>query len=928
MAERLTGIADYLIGQSWQVGALKCLVPVKNLKERMETIMKPNKQFCRGTKAAAVVILVLVSIVGPTTLIATAKAASDMQVDGNGITQEVVGAKIQLLGLRDDTLSYHEQPLRWLKMRRDKILPQLIAGLDNPEFRIASGCLKVLNGVVGSDDLANALLRISGDEEHPINAEATLSLCPMAEDARARVILAKALSGAGRFNDARDRVTIAEALGRKDEAVRLLVPFLESEEGEYEIRKTIKRLGDIGHASAIGPLKKMSDDSRWVLAAESYLAMAGIAPDRHGLTADQKVFLAESRRRHKENTSHRRERWKKLAELNRKEIRPLVMKIIRSDRPEPGLFVLQMWRDREALPEIEELLKTGKRGRRCRAFVAAYLDIEGTDESITDVLSMTTTPAGGRRPTGSSSDRFCAEDVVLAVTQSIMSNERKLTVLKRFRDELDARVVAGEVGGGRGNRLDLASSLMAEETDILALGQYVRAVAQDEERRFGKEIRAALERALSKDVSSSDDVYGVTLILDGCVAHQLPGSGKLADKFLMADSAPSIRIAAARVSATLGGDRSKALRTLHAGLASSEVRVRKQASDCLASIECLSNAEQAEREEIVLGHLGQPSEDYALRVLTTCAGKKTAEQLLPRLDGDDVSGAVYAAWVLAQHSDSVVAGKALRRVAIHAMFHRQVYQSGAGIGFAIAPDLRFHQVTEDYNRGKGQRKTGPVHIPDDLLVPFAFDEQEQAFAIRAYRYWRYGTQYLLGGWPSYYRPDKRVLSGADSHLPLLQMIADEDPYLRVLHVKGKKVGHFANRRSAAATIANITNAGASYVGLAGEEIDSECTPLQPYQDQNDLVARYVLDQITTVGISKQFQENMQGRRSEALRGMIRNLTEQLGDDLKEELVVQSIRRGIAAKLKDAHFSIWRDLESAEEIGRIRKDGREREEKKR
>ncbi|MHC4123612.1 MAG: hypothetical protein ACYSSI_08580 [Planctomycetota bacterium] len=813
--------------------------------------------------------------------------------------QAVVHEKIQALGLRDDTLEYNEQPLRWLKQHREKILPQLIEGLDCKETRIALGCLKVLNGIIESEDFLNALIRIAGNNKHPINAEATLSLCPFAKDKRAKKILEKALVDTERFDNPKDRATIAQALDRKAEAVKLLVPFLESQTKENELISIIRWLGEIGHESSITPLKKRSHDLRWLIAKESYLAMAEIDPDRYGLTQEQKVFLVESARRYKENRSNRIERWKKLAELNKKEVRPFIMQMLVSDIPEAGLIVLEIWNDKEALPKIQRLMKEKKRWHR-RAFIAAYLDIEGTDESIIDVISMTTKPGRVR-----SFDHFLAEDVVLAVTQSIMSDERKLTVLRRFRDELGPQVVAKNLRRGGGETAEILSSLMAEEANIPALGEYAKTAAMDGEKRFDKEVLTALEKLVSKDSLSSEEVYGAQLILDACAACKLTNSGKLADKLLSPFSTMSIRIAAARVSAILGGNRSKALKVLYEGLNNSNPQVRKQASGCLVSVECLNNTERAEREQIVLSYLGHPTEDYALRILTTCAGKKTTEQLSPVLDEENVPRAVYAAWVLAQHPDETIRQKALRRVAVYAMFNHQIYQAGAGIDFAVAPNLSFHQVTENLNRRSGQQKPEPVHIPEALLAPFEFNIYEQAFAVRAYRYSRLNI--LFDVFPPYYLQRQRGVSWNASHLPLFRVIAREDPHLRILYVKGNKVAHFKNRKDAAEMIAGITGVKASYIGLAGEEIDSEQVPPRPYKNQNKLITKHILDQIEAVGILKQPEGNIRYNRREALMRMIRYLTEELGKNLEDELIAESHRRNIALELKNAHFSLWRNV---------------------
>ncbi len=817
--------------------------------------------------------------------------------------------KIQALGLRDDTVEYQEQPLRWLRERRSQFLPQLIEGLDNEKTRIALGCLEVLDGMTESKDFLQVLLRIAGDHKHPIHKEATLSLCPFAENEPARKILEKALIDTITFDDPQQRAAIAVALDRKTEAVTLLAPLLESQKEEYKIIELIRWLGEIGHPSALESLIKFSSDSRWFLAKESYLALAMINPERYGLTAEQRQFLTESSTRFKENWPDQIKRWKKLAGLNRKEIRSLVMQMIHSDRPEPALIVLQIWQDKEALPEIEEIMKAGDvKGWQLRMFIAAYLNIEGTDASIANVIAM----VKNRHPSqgGMAGPNFLVffhgeNEVVLAVTQSIMPDEHKLLVLSRFRDEFGSLAVAGALPGGGAETAEIVRVLMAKETDIPALGEYVKIAARDPEKSFDKEVYAALERLAGKESLSPDETTGASLIFDGCATYELPGSGKLADKFLSPATALPVRMAAARVSAILGGSRREALQILCERLSNSNPEVRKSSSGYLASIKCQNDTERAEREDIILSHLGQPTEDYALRVLTTCAGKRAAEMLLPILDENSVPRAVYAAWVLTRHPDQTVRQKALRRLAVYALFNHQIYQAGAGIDFAIAPDLTFHQVTENLNRRGMEQKPDPAHIPDELLVPFTLDEGEQEFAIRAYRYCRLNI--LFHEFPPWYLRPVSGIPWDTSHLFLFLIIAREDPQLGILYVKGEKVAHFENRKAAAALISGITKEKASYTGLAGEEIDSEQVPLQPYQNQNTLIARHILDQIQTTEIPKSPVDTVQYNKRAALERMIHNLTEELGDELKEELVAESNHRNITAELKQTGFSIWQTI---------------------
>jgi len=824
---------------------------------------------------------------------------------GTNDTSVAVAEKIQMLGLRDDTLKYQERPLYWLKQRREKNLPQLIAGLDSTQARIGRGCLKVLKGVSESGELLEALIRIGGDANHPINSEATLSLCDFAQDVRAREVLVKALYDEKRFGDARDRATIAESLGKKSEAVRLLVPLLDDKsKSNSKVMGIIRRLGDIGDNSAIGDLTRMSQDRRWRVAVAGYLALAKIDSEKFGLTQDQEGFLVKSVWMSKVNRSTYVEHWKELAEFKRKEVRRYVMQMLDSDSPEAALIVLEMWRDTDALPEIRGGMMMKREGRwHRRAFIAAYLDIEGTDKSIEEVVSMLKKPQDGSGRSGSFR-RNDAEEALWGITQSIMSDERKLTVLRRFRDGLDHQLVARHVRGG--DEADLSTilvPLMEEENDISALGEYAQTAARDKEKRFGKEVRDALEKLLSKKTISSKEKYGAQLILDACASYGLEDSGKMTDKLLSGQFPANVRIAAARVSAKLGGDRTGALKFLYEQLSSSRREVRQEASTRLSSIKCLGESERKEREELVLSHLGHSSEDYALRVLTTCQGHKTAEKLEPILDEENVARSVYAAWVLAQHPDDAVKEKGLRRVAIYAMFHHQEYQAGAGIDFGIASELSFHQVTSNLRRDWYQPNHGAVKIPKKFLTPFEFDENEEVFAVRAYRYSR------LNSWndmfPPYYLQTNSRGSWDVSHLSLFRVIAHEDPHLGILYVKGEKVAHFTNRKTAARIVSGITNAKASYTGLAGEEIDSEHVPPQPYKDQNKLIAQFVLELIQSTGASDA-TGGVRHKRREAIERIIRNLTDRLGEDLKHALHLEAKRRDMVDKLKAGRFSIWAD----------------------
>lgn len=544
-------------------------------------------------------------------------------------------------------------------------------------------------------------------------------------------------------------------------------------------------------------------------------------------------------------------------------------------------------------------MKTSSR-LRSRAFIAAYLDLEGTDKSIAEVVAMVKGKESGL-------SKYHTDDAIRGVCQSIMSNERKLEVLRRFRDELGSRSVAEYFSADSDGMETILPVLMSEETDINAIGRYAIRAARDSEKRFNAEVYNALKKLVLLETISKKQTYGAKLILDACATCKLEGSGKLADKLVSDQYSIEIQLAAAGVSVTLEGDRKRAMELLYKELGNSNARIRQQASDAVAKVKFLNEAERAEREQILLAHLGKESEDFAIRLLVTCPGAKSLEKLMVMLDENDVERVVYAAWVLSQYPDGNVKTKAIRRIAIYAMFNHQVSQrvGHSGIDFTIALELHFYQ---GYSRGKPE----PVIIPNELLVPFALDEQEQKFSVLAYRKtrlepWRVRFPRLSShfGW------NERKAGWDTSHLPLLQVVASEDPHLSVLYVKGKKVAHFVNRKNAASIMAGVTGTKISYTGLGGEDIDSESAPPSPYENQNKLAAAFLLDLIESSGIEKRPISGLEWERLGTFNSIIRNLvtTEQygFGDELKEELIAESRSRNVAMKLKAAGFSVWRNI---------------------
>ena len=273
---------------------------------------------------------------------------------------------------------------------------------------------------------------------------------------------------------------------------------------------------------------------------------------------------------------------------------------------------------------------------------------------------------------------------------------------------------------------------MAEEKDLAPLGAYCRLAVAHPDERFAPQVQAALDKAAAvlRDPAASLD--GAADILSAADAYGLDGAGRVAGGFFTSSDV-DIRLAAARVAARLGGDRSGALRVLYEALASPDARTRKAAAADLADVACADESERAAREEFVLSNLGKPAEDYALRVLATCGGRRSVESLLPILDGDSVGRAIHAAWVLTQLPDKSAYQTGLRRLAVVAFFRHKTSQAGPLIHIDIAPDM--YLCVDSRLRGDPQpASSNPsgITIPPDLLVPFDIDEKEQAFAERVY----------------------------------------------------------------------------------------------------------------------------------------------------------------------------------------------------
>ena len=178
----------------------------------------------------------------------------------------IVRAKIEALGLRDESLPYDQQPLRWLSKRREAVFDQLIAALSDPRRRVADGCLSALKGTTRRKELLAALLTITGDKKHTIYDRAAWALREFADDARARQRLAAAAGDVGHFPEARHRAQLAAAGGKPVEAVRLLTDILAGK-SEYEKLQAVQGLEAIEHSFALSALETASKDRCWAVAA-------------------------------------------------------------------------------------------------------------------------------------------------------------------------------------------------------------------------------------------------------------------------------------------------------------------------------------------------------------------------------------------------------------------------------------------------------------------------------------------------------------------------------------------------------------------------------------------------------------------------------------------------------------------------------------
>lgn len=809
-----------------------------------------------------------------------------------------VRRKIAALAAPDETLPFTEQAVHWLSTRREQIVPQLIAALDDPNPRVAEQCLDILRYAAATKDLTEALIAKAGDRRSPLRSRALRQLEKSADDPRAKRQFDQASTEVETFPNPLLRARWAWLAGRSDRAVDILKPTVERFRavGDSKVSEAVRLLGEIGGPTSIELLKPVAAGDQWQLAVLAYLALAKIDPEHHGLTQDQ-VALLNGWRGFKETEQNFQQRLRELAKLNVQELLPLVMQMLRDKEgglkggsghgQRSALIILATWKDKEALPQIRRIMEE-KRTNNRREAVAAFLAIEDDPSAQQAVLNVVE-----------------QEIALRGVVAASIPATRKLALLRAARGKLNIPLAVPQALRYEKHQNqdigELLIPLMEQETDLQTLAGYCALVADDKEHRFAGQVRRAMELlAHDRTVTASETEFNKGLpsetataaatILRAAATYDLKDQAIEIQKF-MGSKHPTIRAAAQAAGARLQVP--GAMEKLYAQLSDAEPAIRQQAVQTLLSIAAVDEPERAAREAAVLSHLGKPSEDDALRVLVTCGGERSVAALQAVMNDADARRGVYAGWLLAQFADQDAALTGLRRVAIFAMFHHQMYQQGAGIDFELAPNLNFHQTTQRLNPRIEAADAAPVRIPEDLLTPFDWNDEEQEYAVRCYRL---AERIGNGHGVSIHFLNGRMMGQTRrmdlnrTQLPLLKEIAVHDSRLVRLMIEGQAVAHFTYRQQAAQAIAAITQNEAAYLGLAGETIEAQSFPL-PYQDQDRLLAKFFVDRVETA----QPRTDRQWKLFEIHRQTARQLSDDFGPQVLDAIRQEAHRRKIDLK---------------------------------
>ncbi len=829
-------------------------------------------------------------MVAATLCVFTMLAVSAPQASAEKIDPAEVQKKIAALAVADETAPYNERAENWLANRRAQIMPQLIAGLNGKSPRIAEKCLDILWSAPASKELTDALIDKVNSEYSPLRYKALRKLEASAADPRVAAIFDRAS-----LEDLPTRARWAWLARQNDRAVEILRPLVGNpKEMRGEVDEAIRLLGKIGGPESVKLLEPIAAGNHWGMAAEAYRALAKCDSKNHGLTKDQETLL-KNWHSFKESEEHFNRRMTDLAkQLNQKECRPFVMQMLHDEEyaaPHAGLSILAAWKDKESLPQIRELLQHKRSFTKQRA-IATYLTIDDSPRAEKDVLDLLTD--------NESSDN---EVVLRGIMMAKIPTDRKIEILHAAEAKLKshrelANTFRGMLNGDDAGR-DVLTALMDAETDLSALGQYCGIAAQDKQKRLSVQVRRAMKLLTADVVASAGDnpqdgkAQAVATIIGTVAAYDLKDLAPNVQKFMDCRN-PTIRSAALQAGAKLGV--AEALKRMYAQLESKDAMVRRQAAATLAGLAPLDEADRADRESAVLALLGTPSEDCAMQILVTCGREKTVKALTPILDDPNPQRAVHAAWVMAQLPDKTAAAKGLRRVAIFGLFNHQIYQQGAGIDFSLAPELYFHQVTERLNPDPKAYSAGegPVRIPKEWLIPFAWDDTEQQYAVRCYRYsevsgtpYCFNVGFLRASWMGPHSPPPFD----QTHLPLLREIAAHDSHIDRVMVQGHAVAHFLHRQMAARAVAAVTKEKAGYIGLAGETLDSAAFP-QPYKNQDELLAKFIVDRVEKARLPANPESDRQWSQSERYRIAVSSLKEKLGPQVLDAIRREAERRHV------------------------------------
>jgi hypothetical protein len=124
---------------------------------------------------------------------------------------------------------------------------------------------------------------------------------------------------------------------------------------------------------------------------------------------------------------------------------------------------------------------------------------------------------------------------------------------------------------------------------------------------------------------------------------------------------------------------------------------------------------------------------------------------------------------------------------------------------------------------------------------------------------------------------------------LFKVMATEDVGVKRLMVAGQAVAYFPYRQRAAQALAAITGRRATYLGLAGEKIDSAAAP-RAYQNQDKLLAGFVVDQIVKAAPPDDPQSEAQWQQVSALQSLIPHLRNEFGEQIVPAIRAEAARR--------------------------------------